>query len=112
MFLVKAVGRWVLLTASLCLVYGFSLFTSGPKSDLDPYWLSEATGPRQEVSHELWQGVLDDFLVADESGINLFDYEGMQLEQDPRLDNYITAMARVDPRSLSRNEQMSYWINL
>ena len=94
------------------LLAGLAVFKSAPSADLDGYWAQPQPPSEAAPDHSLWQALLDDYLVEDESGINLVDYEGIQVENDPRLDQYIDALAGVDPRGLSRADQMAYWINL
>lgn len=103
--LIALLGVWVIVS-------GFSWISSGPDSVLDPYWDTFDPLSVRKVDHGLWQMVLDDYLVEDDSGINLFDYEGLQGDADPRLDQYIESLRKIDPRALSKSEQMSYWINL
>lgn len=92
---------------------GLAIFTSGPKADLDPFWKPIAIdADREDVSHSDWQGVLDDYLVVESPGVNRFDYEGLQIDADPRLDRYIDSLSDIDPRSLPQQAQMAYWINL
>lgn len=92
--------------------YGFSWIFSGPAADLDPFW-NQVSGTRiEKVDHSQWQSVLDDYLVEDESGINFFDYEGLQVDGDARLDRYVNDLSEIDPRKLNKAGQMSYWINL
>ncbi len=104
--------KLIALLGVLVIVSGFSWIFSGPDADLDPYWDTFDPLSVRSVDHGLWQMTLDDYLVEDDSGINLFDYEGVQGDADPRLDRYIESLKEIDPRSLSKSEQMSYWINL
>lgn len=90
---------------------GLDWFSTGPQSDLDSYWQGERSDSTAVVNHQQWQQLLDDYLVEDHSGINLFDYEGVQ-ESDDVLQGYIESLANIDPRTLNRAEQMSYWINM
>lgn len=97
----------------LAFTTGLSLFSSGPDADLDPYWQAPASSPGQaEIDPADWQGVLDDYLVVEPETANRFDYEGLKTDRDPRLDRYIEALSAIDPRGLSRDSQMAYWINL
>jgi len=90
---------------------GLDWFSTGPQSDLDAYWQGEQSDSTVVVDHQQWQQLLDDYLVEDDSGVNLFDYEGVQ-ESDEILQRYIDSLAETDPRTLNRAEQMSYWINM
>ena len=91
---------------------GFTGLFSGPSAKLDPFWKRFDETSARKVDHSLWQAVLDDYLVQHTSGVNLIDYEGLQIDADPRLDRYIDLLSDIDPRELNRPEQMSYWINL
>jgi len=101
-------------TTAICVAFfcmGLDWFSSGPKSEVEPYWdVSDNTSITQ-VDHQLWQQLLDDYLVEDDSGINLVDYEGVQ-EDAEVLQRYIDSLAAIDPRTLNPSEQMSFWINL
>ena len=109
--IVKA-ARLAGMAVFLAVSYGFSWLFSGPAAELDPFWDLENSTSTVQVDHSLWQSVLDDYLVQDESGVNLFDYEGLQIDGDQRLDQYVSDLSEIDPRNLNRAEQMSYWINL
>ena len=104
--------RTVFATALLTCATGLALFTSGPKSELDPFWKLIDGADQDKLSHAEWQGVLDDYLVVESPGANRFDYEGLQVDKDPRLDRYINSLTSIDPRLLARDAQMAYWINL
>lgn len=104
--------RFVFLVFIWILLSGFTWLSSGPAAELDPFWKRFDETSVRKVDHSLWQSVLDDYLVQHASGINLIDYEGLQIDADPRLDQYIERLSATDPRELNRAEQMSYWINL
>lgn len=104
--------RQVFLVVCLVAGYGFSWLFSGPAAELDPFWEQINSTSTEQVDHSHWQSILDDYLVEDESGVNLFDYEGLQVDGDARLDRYVNDLSAIDPRKLNKAEQMSYWINL
>jgi len=65
------------------------------------------------VDHSIWQSILDEYLIVDESdGINKVDYQGMIDDETNDLATYISDLSKIDPRELSRNEQFAYWVNL
>ncbi len=103
-----------LLTAIFLLatLTGFKFLNSGPDSDQDPFWAQSVETDTTTIDHQLWQQVLDDYLVVSPDGVNKVDYEGIQLESDSALDQYIKYLSGFDPRSLRAAEQMSFWINL
>lgn len=104
--------RRVCVVVCLVACYGFSWIFSGPAAELDPFWNQVSSTSTEQMDHSQWQSVLDDYLVEDESGVNLFDYEGLQVDGDARLDRYVNDLREIDPRKLNKGEQMSYWINL
>ena len=65
------------------------------------------------IDHNAWQQVLDGYLQTHPSGINRFDYGGLQASaaDSAKLQNYLDALQAVDPRQYARAEQQPYWIN-
>jgi len=48
---------------------------------------------QEQIDHSEWQLILDDYLVSDtESGVNLFDYEGLLDDGREPLDDYIETL--------------------
>ena len=67
----------------------------------------------EPVNHEQWQAWLDRFVVANHtSGIHRVRYAAVDGPGKMQLDSYLRALQAIDPRQLSRNEQLAYWINL
>jgi hypothetical protein len=68
----------------------------------------------ERVDHGAWQDILDGYVAADESGVNLVDYEALQANAGDaaKLARYLDYLQGLDPRGYSRAEQMAYWINL
>lgn len=66
------------------------------------------------IDHAAWQELLDGYVVASESGLNLVDYAGLAGRPADRakLGGYLDYLQGVDPLAYSRAEQMAYWINL
>ncbi len=94
------------------IIVGTSWYVTRNGAQADLYWdQSDATNV-EKIDHTLWQSILDDYLVEDQSGINLFDYEGLAYDGNKTLVEYLDKMNQVDPLKLSLPEQMSYWINL
>ena len=100
-----------LVLLSVAIIAGY-WFKNKNAADLDPYWNKLSAQSDVKIDHQLWQQSLDDYLVDDGLGVNLFDYEGLQYDGLPQLDAYIESLTNTDPHLLNRNEQMSYWINL
>lgn len=83
------------------------------KPELDERWATFDQASTELVDHELWQILLDDYLVTDtDSGVNLFDYAGLLDDDRQPLDDYVDVLVQQDPLKLNRLEQKAYWINL
>ena len=97
-------------------VIGVGLFAaacSAPApAELEGWNVSDEASVEQ-VDHRPWQEILDGYVAADEMGVNLFDYEGLQASAGDtvKLNAYLEYLQGLDPRRYSRAEQMAYWIN-
>lgn len=84
-----------------------------PKSDLWDFWQVGDEDNRAAIDHSRWQALLDRYLVTDHpSGINRLDYAAVTADDRVTLRAYIEQLEAFDPRTLNRNEQGAYWINL
>ena len=64
------------------------------------------------VSHAQWQSILDAYLRSEtESGVNLFAYQSVTQADKKKLKTYLDSLQALDPRTLNKQEQLSYWIN-
>jgi len=89
-----------------------NLVVAAPDSEAQEFWLAHDEQSTIEVSHEAWQTLLDKYLDADHaSGVNRFDYKSIDKSDRKVLDDYLDSLQAVDPRKLSKNEQLAYWIN-
>ena len=75
------------------------------------FW-TDAAATSEVVDHGEWQAFLDEYLVVAEDGVNRVRYDAAREAAAPGLYRYLRDMATLDPRQLSRDEQMAYWINL
>ena len=64
------------------------------------------------LDHADYAAVLDAYLTVDEGGVNSFDYDAVTPGDRQRLDAYISAMSRIDPTALTRDQQIAYWSNV
>lgn len=115
--MINSISRPILVSGILSLLIavlglGWYFYSQRNAAQLDPFWNQYDSQSTATVDHQQWQQLLDDFLVADSSGINLMDYEGLQYDGLESLNNYVNTLASIDPRTLNRSEKMSYWINL
>ena len=94
-------------------IVAFLFLLRTPPAQLDSFWYQVNVNSSTVISHEQWQQILDEYLVVDHaSGINRVDYQALQEEGLEELDDYLEAMAAIDPRNYRRSEQFAYWINL
>ena len=99
-----------LLTSVLVLMS--TLVVAAPKADLIKFWKAHDPDSQTQVSHAIWQDLLDQYLDAkSDSGVNRFDYAAVSKEDFKKLELYLKSLQKLDPRSLSRQEQLPYWIN-
>jgi len=65
-----------------------------------------ASMPASAADHAAWDALLR--AHVEETG--LVNYQELQTRQ-PELDAYLEGLAQADPTSLSREEQLAFWIN-
>jgi len=92
---------------------GYYFYSNQNSSELDQRFATHDSASEEQIDHSEWQLILDDYLVSDtESGVNLFDYEGLLDDGREPLDDYIETLEDIDPLTLNDQEQKAYWINL
>lgn len=98
------------LLSLLTLCWSLSI-TAAPKSERWDYWDQSNQLNSQEVSHQAWQQLLDSYLSR--QGMHtVFDYANLQTYDQEKLQAYIDSLTRLDPRTLSKQQQYPYWVNL
>lgn len=80
--------------------------------ELWPKWESYNPLSTVVVSHEEWQAILSKYVITNTEKINLVDYPQLKKDGLEKLKKYIDNMSTISVDSLSRNEQLAYWINL
>lgn len=103
-----------LLRGLLMSVFALMSIPSGaaPKADLIKFWSAHDPDSQAQVSHVAWQDLLDRYLDAKgDSGVNRFDYAAVSKDDSKKLGFYLNSLQKLDPRSLSREEQFPYWVN-
>lgn len=91
----------------------FALFTHDSFATETKDWLSSNETNIAVIDHQLWQTLLDKYLISnDSSGVNLFDYKRMSSKDKAILKKYLTSLQTKDPSSYSKAVQKAYWINL
>ncbi|RBP48901.1 DUF547 domain-containing protein [Arenicella xantha] len=85
----------------------------GPASISIEFWDDYEEESLMNINHQPWQAILDKYLDDEHpSGINRFDYAGVSEVDSQRLSDYLDYLQKMEPRQLSKPEQMAYWINL
>ncbi len=103
----------ILTVLAAGLALGYKLFAPGQDTSVTVKWTPSNEANTESIDHSQWQEVLDNYLVADdESGVNLFDYQGLIDDEDESLRSYIDTMSQLDPRDFNKQEQFAYWVNL
>jgi hypothetical protein len=83
--------------------------------DLEPWNIWEASDERSSIepNHDEWQQLLDRYLrTTTTDGINRFDYAALKAADSATLDTYLKQLSAIDPRTLRRDRQLPYWINM
>jgi len=103
----------ILTVLAAGLALGYKLFAPSQDTSVTILWSPSNESNPESIDHSKWQEVLDNYLVTDdESGVNLFDYQGLLDDEDESLRSYIDAITQIDPRSFNKKEQFAYWVNL
>lgn len=83
---------------------------AAPASKYWSYWDKNNPDSSEVINHDLWQDMLDKYLVLRPDG-NRFRYQQVSQKDRQKLDNYLQTMSSLDPGSYSKSEQKAYWIN-
>ena len=85
---------------------------AAPSADLWDFWQQHDKDSDVSVDHSTWQNLLDAYVSQAPSGINLVDYEAIGQSGRDQLITYIEQLTALDPRTLNKDEQFAYWVNL
>ena len=84
-----------------------------PDKNLWVYWDKEDKASKVIVDHTLWQSFLDKYVkFSDRDGMFMVEYGRVKKVDKDNLRKYLNTIAVIDPRSLRKDEQLAYWINL
>ena len=89
-----------------------SLLLAAPKADLWEYWVEQDPTSSARVDHSPWTAFLKRYVSPGPKGVNRLDYQAVTAEDRSRLDSYLERLADTEVRSLSRESQKPFWINL
>ncbi len=86
---------------------------AAPAADPWPRWLAHDAASGIRVDHTPWARWLGTYLHTDTpDGINRVPYGRVSPADRAALEAYVRGMTAVPVDSLTRNEQLAYWINL
>ena len=86
---------------------------AAPDKEYWKFWDKSDESSKVVPSSSDWQHFLDRYVrFSDSTKMHMVLYGSVSREDYGQLQNYLSRMARVDPRSLPKKEQLAYWINL
>lgn len=85
---------------------------AAPKAELWDRWQAYDAESSLTVDHSAWDGFLQRHVRFGEDGVNLVAYGAVGGEDRDALRAYIADLETVPVRSLARQEQLPYWVNL
>ena len=87
-------------------------FIPDPDAVVDPVFAQWTPDSEILVDHAAWDDFLSTYVAADKAGDHRVDYAGVTDEDRASLEAYIDRLEAIDPRTLNRDEQLAFWINL
>lgn len=100
------------LTAISVLVVAAVQVLSPPEADLWDKWAKHDDKSKATVSHEVWDDLLQKFVIKRADGVALVRYPAFDKEDRLALDHYVASLQEVDITDLNKEEQRAYWINM
>ena len=105
------IGKVLLVALSMSGFGGLeSLFA--PKAELWEKWAAHQSVSSTTVNHSAWDAFLKSYVSTHGDGVNRVAYGDVNKAGRQALDDYIRSMATVSVETLSRDDQLAYWINL
>jgi hypothetical protein len=74
------------------------------------YWNSYDADSKKQIGHKELHFVLAAYTKY-HNNVRLFDYKAAKKVQQS-LGRYLATMARLDPKTLNKDEQLAYWLNI
>ncbi len=100
------------LVPTFVLFFSFAVHAA-PSPDYWPYWDKADERSDMVVDHLKWQRFLDSYVkLSTNTDMYMVEYGRVKRDDKKTLDAYLQQLAELDPRKLSRDEQLAYWINL
>ncbi len=85
---------------------------AAPKAVLWDIWEAHDPASTIVVDHAAWDRFLEQYVRPGSDGINRVAYDQVTAADRKSLDRYIGALSSTPARSLSRAEQLPFWVNL
>jgi hypothetical protein len=85
---------------------------AAPKAELWARWAPYDASSTVRVDHRLWQRFLATYVRPGADSLNRVAYGSVTAEGRADLDAYLAELAAVRVSTLSRPEQLAFWINL
>ena len=85
---------------------------AAPKAALWDIWAAHDPASGIIVDHAAWDRFLGQYVRPGSDGVNRVAYGAVTPEGKANLDGYIDMLASVPVHSLSRAEQLPFWVNL
>ena len=96
-----------------CLFLSVMNLQAAPSADLWEFWDKADHKSQINIDHSLWQEFLDRYVRhSDSAGMYMVEYGRVKKADKLKLVQYLQSLAVQDPRQLTPNEQLAYWINL
>ena len=102
-----ALGLFVPLTGFRTLESVFA-----PRAKLWERWLASEETSTSEPNYASWDMILDRYLMTGKRNPSLFDYAAVSAADRQVLTGFVADLASVQVSDLSRQVQLSYWVNL
>ena len=83
-----------------------------PNAEPWPIWEAHDPSSRARIDHSDWAQLLAAYRRGSNTGVALFAYGDVTPADRERLNRYLSKIAATPVRSLNRNEQFAYWVNL
>ena len=100
------------LSLTLIVLLFPTLLLAAPKADLWEYWDEHNPNSTMTVDHSAWTTFLQSYVTQDPKGINRFDYQWVTAQDRSNLDSYLDELTATKVRSMSKETQKPFWINL
>ncbi len=85
---------------------------AAPRAELWERWTAHDPRSQATVDHAAWDRVLAAHVRPGADGVNRFAYAAVTADERAALDGYLERLSATPVSTLSRAEQLAFWINL